>query len=636
MADIKELFNNNFIQYASYVIRDRAIPEIKDGLKPVQRRILHTLLEKDDGRFNKVAKICGDVMSYHPHGDSSIYTALVNLANKELFIEKQGNYGNLLTGDGPAAPRYIECRLKAVTKEILYNPKITNYVPSYDGRGKEPLYFRAKLPIVLLIGAEGIAVGMSTFILPHNTNEVIDALIACLNKKDFILYPDFLTGGIIDIKDYNDGNGRLTCRAKVEVIDDKRLAITALPYGSTTESLITSIEKQVKLGKIKLTSINDFTSDKVNIELKTARGVSAKEVIPALYAFTDCQKTLYCNLLVIKENMPVNMSVTQVIEYHAEELKKILAEELKVEQGELQDKLHLRTLERIFIEERIYKNIESMKTEESVYKAVKIGFIPFKKELLREVTTEDIEHLLKIPIRRISLYDINKNRKEVEEINKRLKEIKNLLANITGYATKYLEGIRGKIEPVLLKRKTAITNIANIDAKKVVVRNLSLRYDAKNGYLGTGVYSLNEVLKIGENDKVIYIRRSGIYTVTACPDKVFVGEGLWYCGLADKEKLEKVLFTILYKDNKTHSLYVKKCRIGGYIMNKDYFLVPEDCEVLHIDTRESFTFTVYYKSDKRVKITKESFNSKEYLEKGVKAQGVRVSVKECESVEVYK
>ena len=350
MAYVKNLFDSNFIQYASYVIRDRAIPELIDGFKPVQRRILHTLLENDDGKFTKVANVVGKVMAYHPHGDASIYSALVNLANKEIFIDKQGNFGNMYTGDSASAPRYIECRLRPVTKEIIYNPKITQYVPSYDGRSKEPVVFRAKLPLVLITGAEGIAVGMSTQILSHNVHEVIEAEKACLRGEPFQLFPDFPTGGLIDCTEYKDGLGKIVARAKMDTSDDKKIVITELPYGSTSESLMDSIEKAARNGKVKIASINDFTADTVNIEIRLPRGVYVKDVVDSLYAFTECEKTVYCNLLVIKENMPVQMTVTQVIEHHAKQLVEVLHDELEFEKSELNEKLHLRTLERIFIE----------------------------------------------------------------------------------------------------------------------------------------------------------------------------------------------------------------------------------------------------------------------------------------------
>ncbi len=634
MSYVKNLFEQNFIQYASYVIRDRAIPELTDGLKPVQRRILHTLLENDDGRLTKVANIVGKCMAYHPHGDSSIYTALVNLANKELFIDKQGNFGNLYTGDGASASRYIECRLKPITKEILYNPKITEYVPSYDSRSKEPVTFRAKLPLVLITGAEGIAVGMSTNILSHNIHEVIEAERKCLRGEKFQLYPDFPTGGLIDVSEYEDGLGKIITRAKMDTSDEKRIVITELPYGTTTKSLMESIEKAAKSNKIKVASISDFTSDKVNIEIKLARGVYSKDVVDALYAFTDCEQAIYCNLLVIKDNMPVQMTCTQVIEYHSKQLIGVLKDELELEKAELMDKLHLRTLERIFIEERIYKKIELMKTEEAVIKAVKDGFKPFAAELLRPITDEDVDHLLKIPIRRISLYDMSKNKEEVKAINNRIKEINRLLKHIVEYAISWLDGIEKKLASDTTKRRTKITNIRTIDVKAVTKRDMPLKYDEKSGYLGTGVSGGEEKLKVTPYDKVLYVRKSGIFSVSESPDKIFVGPGLWFCGMADKESLSKVLFTIIYREPETQYVYIKRCKIAAYIMNRDYFFAPDGMEVLHIDTRKTFSFTLNYVKKPRVKVLTEKFKASDYEEKSLKAKGVRVVAKEVQTVTV--
>ena len=634
MSYVKNLFEQNFIQYASYVIRDRAIPELTDGLKPVQRRILHTLLENDDGRLTKVANIVGKCMAYHPHGDSSIYTALVNLANKELFIDKQGNFGNLYTGDGASASRYIECRLKPITKEILYNPKITEYVPSYDSRSKEPVTFRAKLPLVLITGAEGIAVGMSTNILSHNIHEVIEAERKCLRGEKFQLYPDFPTGGLIDVSEYEDGLGKIITRAKMDTSDEKRIVITELPYGTTTKSLMESIEKAAKSNKIKVASISDFTSDKVNIEIKLARGVYSKDVVDALYAFTDCEQAIYCNLLVIKDNMPVQMTCTQVIEYHSKQLIGVLKDELELEKAELMDKLHLRTLERIFIEERIYKKIELMKTEEAVIKAVKDGFKPFAAELLRPITDEDVDHLLKIPIRRISLYDMSKNKEEVKAINNRIKEINKLLKHLVEYAISWLDGIEKKLASDETKRRTKITNIRTVDVKAVTKRDMPLKYDEKSGYLGTGVSGGEEKLKVTPYDKVLYVRKSGIFSVSESPDKIFVGPGLWFCGMADKESLSKVLFTIIYREPETQYVYIKRCKIAAYIMNRDYFFAPDGMEVLHIDTRKTFSFTLNYVKKPRVKVLTEKFKAGDYEEKSLKAKGVRVVAKEVQTVTV--
>ena len=635
MAYVKNLFDSNFIQYASYVIRDRAIPEITDGLKPVQRRIIHTLLKTDDGRFTKVANVCGKVMAYHPHGDASIYTALVNLANKDLFIDKQGNFGNMYTGDSASAPRYIECRLRPITKDILNtNPKITQYVDTYDSRDTEPLAFQAKLPLVLIMGAEGIAVGMRTYIMSHNIHEVIDAERKCLRGEKFQLYPDFPTGGLIDVSGYEDGLGKIVTRAKMDTSDDKKIVITELPYGSTTESLCNSIEKAVKNGKIKATSIQDYTSDKVNIEIRLQRGVYTKDVVDALYAFTDCEQTIYCNLLVIKDNMPVQMTCTQVIQYHAKQLVGILKQELELEKAALLEKLHLRTLERIFVEERIYKKIENQKTEEGVIKAVMDGFKPFKAELIRPITVDDVDHLLKIPIRRISLYDMNKNKQEVQAINDRIKEINRLLKHLVDYAISWLDGIEAKLDGITTRRRTQITNINTVDVKAVSKRDKPLRYDEKSGNLGTEVSGGEEVLKVTPYDKVLYVRKSGIYSVSECPKKIFVGPEMRYCGLADKESLSKVLFTILYRDPATQYVYIKRCKIAGYIMNRDYFFAPDGMEVLHVDTRKTFEFKLNYVPKGRIKKLTESFKAGNYEEKSLKAKGVRVVSKEVKDIEV--
>lgn len=634
MDYIKSLFDKNFLEYASYVIRDRAIPDLEDGLKPVQRRILHSLFEMDDGKFHKVANLVGHCMKYHPHGDSSIGGALVVLANKDLFIDKQGNFGNIFTGDSASAPRYIECRSTPLAKELLYNPDITKYVPSYDGRNKEPVVFRAKLPIVLAIGAEGIAVGMSTKILPHNLKEIIEAEKACLSGKKFNVYPDFPTGAYVDVSGYQDGLGKVLVRAKLDTSDDKRIVIRELPFGSTTESLIASVENAARSGKVKISEINDFTTDKVEIEIKLQRGVYTDDVIDALYAFTECEQSISCNLLVIKDNYPVQMTVTEVIEYHAKKLVQILQEELELEKKNLIDRLHLRTLERIFIEERIYKKIETMKTAETVIKAVLKGFEPFRDQLIRDVTEEDVDRLLKIPIRRISLYDISKNREEVAVINARIKEINKLLKNLVAYAISVLDGMLSRLDPVLSKRKTEISRFTKVDVKEAVTRDISLRYDEDTGYLGTSVSGGIELFKVTPYDRVIIMRHSGIYTVMDVPEKIFVDKGMWYCGFSEKEILNKVLFTVIYKDGKTGFPCIKRCRIEGYILNRDYKIAPDDAEVLLVHQKESFTFTVFYTPRPRLKTLEKTFKAQEWPEKGLKAMGVRLANREVQTVEL--
>ena len=616
MDYIRSLFNKNFLEYASYVIRDRAIPDLEDGLKPVQRRILHTLMEMDDGKFHKVANVVGQCMKYHPHGDASIGDALVVLANKELFIDKQGNFGNIMTGDSASAPRYIECRATPFAKDILYNPEITNYVPSYDGRNKEPTAFRAKLPIVLAIGAEGIAVGMSTRILPHNIREIIEAEKTYLVGKKVKLYPDFPTGGFIDVSGYEDGLGKVLVRAKLDTSDEKRILIRELPYGSTTESLIASVESAARSGKVKISEINDFTTDKVEIEIKLQRGVYAADVVDALYAFTECEQSISCNLLVIKDNYPVVMTVSDIIADHTKRLVKILREELELEKRNLTDRLHMRTLERIFIEERIYKKIESMKTAEGVISAVLKGFEPYAEELIRDVTEDDVDRLLKIPIRRISLYDINKNRAEVAEINARIKEINKLLKNLIDYAISVLDGILAKLDPVATRRHTEIARFTKVDVKEAVNRDLSLRYDRSTGYVGTSVTTGDEIMKVTPYDRIIVMRKSGVYTVMDVPEKLFVDKGMWYCGFSAKEELSKVLFTVVYRDGKTGYPCIKRCRIEGYILNRDYLIVPDDATVLYVGTKDRFTFTVKYTPKARLKTLEETFKAQDWAEKG--------------------
>ncbi|MDR2185151.1 MAG: DNA topoisomerase IV subunit A [Treponema sp.] len=637
MAYIRNLFDKNFLEYASYVIKDRAIPDLEDGLKPVQRRILHSLFEMDDGKYHKVANVVGHCMKYHPHGDASIGSALVVLANKEYFIDKQGNFGNILTGDEASAARYIECRATPLAKEVFYNPKLTPMVESYDGRNREPVLFPAKVPAVLVMGAEGIAVGMSTKILPHNIIEVLEAEKACLAGKKFQLFPDFPGGGMVDVSDYRDGNGKVLVRAKLDTSDPKRIVIRELPYGSTTESLINSVESAAKAGRIKIQSINDYTTGAVEIEVKLARGVYSRETVDALFAFTECEQSLSVNLLVIRDGLPAIMTVTGIIKYHARQLVKILTKELELEKKELQDKLHQRTLERIFIEERIYKGIEKMKTAKGVEDAVISGFKPFLKEVgPRGISAEDVERLLKIPIRRISLYDINRARTEMEEIQARIKEINGHLKNITAYALQFLDGLIGRIaaneELGRGARRTRVGKFDKIDVKEVAKRDLELRYDKKTGYLGTAVPG-ELVAEVSPFDRILTIRKGGTYSVTDLPEKSFVGSGAWWIGVADKEMLADTVFTIIYKEAETGYPCIKRCVIEGWIMNKDYSLVPEGAAVLHADTRSKFTFTVRYKPKPRLKVLQETFKAQDYLVKGLKAGGVRLAPREAVSVE---
>ncbi|MDR0512126.1 MAG: DNA topoisomerase IV subunit A [Treponema sp.] len=637
MAHIKDIFNRNFLEYASYVIKDRAIPDLEDGLKPVQRRILHSLFDMDDGKFHKVANVVGHCMQYHPHGEGSIGPALVVLANKGLFIDRQGNFGNIHTGDGAAAPRYIECRAMPLAKDVFYHPKLTPYADSYDGRKREPVLFPAKIPVVLVLGADGIAVGMSTKILPHNAIEVLEAEKACLAGKKFELFPDFPSGGLVDVSEYRDGNGKVLVRAKLDTSDPKRIIIKELPYGSTSESTIASIEAAAKSGKLKIQGISDFTTENVEIEIKLARGVYAQEMVDALFAFTECEQSISVNLLVIKDGFPTVMTVTEVIKYHAKQLVKILTKELELEKQELLDKFHLRTLERIFIEERIYKNIEKMKTAEAVEKAVIDGFLPFKKEVgPRGVSSDDTEHLLRIPIRRISLYDMNRAKKEMTEIQERIGEIEGHLKKITAYAIGWIDSIIAKIKANEEfgggVRRTKAGKFEKVDVKEVAKKDLALKLDSETGYLGTAVTG-DMVAEVSPFDRILVVRPNGTWSVTDIPEKVFVGQGA-YVAVADKEALSKTVFTIVYKEAKSGYPCIKRCVIEGWIMNKDYSLIPDGAQMLFMDTREKFTFTVHYAPKPRLKVTKETFKAEDYNVRGLKAGGIRLAAKEVLKAEI--
>lgn len=635
MAYAQKIYRKNFLEYASYVIKERAIPDIADGFKPVQRRIIHSLMEMDDGKFHKVANVVGSCMKYHPHGDASIYESLVNLANMELLIDRQGNFGNILTGDSASAARYIECRLLPYAKRILYNPELTEYQESYDGRNKEPKAFPAKLPVLLVQGAEGIAVGMSTKILPHNLYEVLDAMSASLRGEVTSLYPDFPGGGIIDVSEYQDGNGKILARATLNTSDEKRIVIEEIPYGVTTEKLIASIEGAAKKGKIKISGINDFTTENVNIEIALPRNTYTQDVVDALYAFTDCEQSISVNLLVIQDGTPVILSVSEVIRLQGERLKEILRRELENEREHLLDRLHARTLERIFIEQRIYKAIEKMNTQQKVIDAVLKGFVPYREELSREVSLEDVERLLKIAIRRISLYDINKAKQEVDEIHQRLKEIAYHLEHIVDYALDTIDAMK-RNAPGDQDRKTRIVEFDKIDVRDAANRDLKVRYDVKTGYVGYEVKEGTSQCEASPYDRLLVIKKTGTYFVTDTIDKLFVGKGMRFCCLADKACLEKVVFTILYQDKQTKQIFVKRCQITQFIMNRTYELVPEGSKLLKLSTREDAEFFVVYKPKKRMKVFEESFPFSSFLVKGIKANGVRLTNKEIDSLRIRK
>src|SRR3989454_602404 len=504
--------DRGFLDYASYVIRDRAIPNLADGLKPVQRRILWALHEKDDGRLIKVSTVAGHAMQYHPHGNASIEDALVVLVNKRYLIEGQGNFGNIFTGDPPAAPRYIECRLTELARKELFNDEITDFVPSYDGRNKEPITLPSKLPLLLMLGTEGIAVGMSSRILPHNFPELIEAQIAILNKQPFKCLPDFQTGGLMDARGYKDGAGEIKVRAKIKIKDESTVSIKEIPPTTTTESLMASIEDASRKGKIKVKSVNDFTSEDVEIEVKAPSGVSAEQLVDALYAFTDCEVSISSRIVLIKNNRPVEMTVSEVLRENTAQLVETLKRELELRESKLLDELHFRTLERIFIEERLYKKIEQSKTNEAVLAAVHEGFKPFRKELLRELTDPDIDRLLQVRIRRISLFDINQHRQEMEKVTADLAETRKNLKNLTKYVVTHLQALLAKYGP-LYPRLTKSSRYDEVDAKEVAFKAFKVAYDRESGYVGHKVSGQEFQVECTKFDKLILVFKDGHYQV---------------------------------------------------------------------------------------------------------------------------
>ncbi len=571
MSQLESLMKDHFIEYASYFILDRAIPELRDGLKPVQRRIMHTLFKMNDGRFHKVANVIGDTMKLHPHGDASIGDALVVLANKDYFIERQGNFGNLLTGHSAAAPRYIECRLTQLALDTMFHPTLTEMVPSYDGRNEEPVALPTKLPVILMTGAEGIAVGMATKILPHNLPEIWKAQIAVLQKKKFALYPDFAQGGLMDVSGYEDGAGKIEVRAKIESKDRKTVVIRELPFGTTTEGLISSIENSVQKGRVKISSIDDFTTDQVEIELSIARGSDAKEVIPQLYAYTDCSVSVSSNLNVIDNRKPVQMTVTAITLALTEALKNQLKRELEYDREQLIDRKHWLTLEQIFVEKRVYKDIENKKTSDAVRKAVWDGMQKHKKLFVRPMVDEDVLRLLEVRIRRISAYDIERNRKEIEDIDRKIKAIERKLKNMVKTTIDYLQGMLatyGEQYP----RRTKITEIQAVDKRSVARQNLRLSFDKKSSFFGTEVRGDLFKLTVSEFEHVLGIAKDGTYRVMNAPEKVFFTGPMIYGELFDPDSGTE--FIVVYRD-KQKMAFAKKIKIEKFIRNREYRLIKD-------------------------------------------------------------
>ncbi len=625
MDDLKHQMKDHFIQYASYVILDRAIPNVTDGLKPVQRRILETLWRLNDDKLHKVANVVGQTMQLHPHGDAAIYEALVNLANKDFVLDKQGNFGNIFTGDPSAASRYIETRLSPLARETLFNPDITDKILSYDSRNMEPVTLPAKIPLLLMQGADGIAVGMSTHILPHNFSELLEAEISYLEGKDFRIYPDFPTGGIMDRSQYDKGQGKIKIRAKIEIKDAKTLVIREICYGTTTETLIRSIEEAAKKGKIKIESINDYTSRHVEIEIKLPRGQYAEELIDALYGFTECEVSLTSQVIVIKDGHPWETDVHEILKYNADQLVEFLKKELQIERDRLLEKIFYKTLERLFIENRIYKKIETVKTLEGIHQALETSFKAFIKQLLREPKHEDREKLLQIPIRRISQFDIDKNKEEIALLEENLREVEKNLKNVKKFTIDYLKRLidkYGKDYP----RKTRIKAIEEIDKRAIETKKIKIGFDPATGFFGTKV-SGPVKLECTNFDKVILFYKNGTYQVVNIPEKQYAEKVAWVA-IADK----KTIMNVLYRNKETGQAWAKRFIVEQFILEKSYHYIDDLGELLYISDDPKATVEVQFVPQANQKLKKILYPFKDTLVKGAQARGIRVANQKVKKV----
>ncbi len=708
MADVETLYDRYFLEYATYVVKNRAIPEIDDGLKPVQRRILHTLFEIDDGKYHKVANVVGQTMQFHPHGDQSIFGALVSLANKDLFIDKQGNFGSVLTGGQASAARYIECRLTPLAREVLLSPEITEYVDSYDGRAREPVVFPAKIPVALILGAEGIAVGMSTRILPHNPIEVMEAQVSCLKGEPFHLYPDFPTGGLMDVGEYEDGNGRVYTRARLEPRDDGVVMVRALPFGETTESLMKSIEEAARSKRIAVKGLTDYTTGDVEIEIRTDPGAETGDILRGLYAFTSCEVAIAANLLVISDGHPRVMTVTDMIRHSTDRLLEILEAELKIEERDLRARLRARRLEQVFIENRVYKDIEDVEDIEGVYTAVReaiakyspvsttaravdrgmnelsdappeirdaarsllttvyrslafehygpsremiarnldaIGHGPeeyrrLARSLLSAIrhemtatrrmaavedmitadnlTKEDLDRLLDIPIYRITRYGIDRAEAEMREIEGQLQAVLHNLHHLTDFAIDFLEQlIRGYRDEH--PRRSEVKPFTPIDERDAAVRDLVLRYDTETGYMGYTIESGQPLFNVSLYDRVVIVRSGGVAGVHNTLDKMYVDLDILYCAMEEPGRV----FTVAYRDLEGFAC-IKRCTMDRCRINQLYELVPGDSELLAFTAEADPEIVLITRDSETQRETREYRKAEEFSIRSHRARGDRI------------
>ena len=604
------MYKEWFLDYASYVILERAVQDITDGLKPVQRRILHSMFDLEDGRYNKVANIVGHTMQYHPHGDASISDAMVQIGQKELLIDMQGNWGNIYTGDKAAASRYIEARLSKFALEVVFNPKTTNWQLSYDGRKKEPIHLPVKFPLLLAQGAEGIAVGLSTKILPHNFNELIDGSIKYLKGRSFKLYPDFQTGGSIDIKNYNDGNrgGRVKVRAKVEKYEKNIIIIKEIPYGTTTASLIESIIKASEKGKLKIKKIEDNTSSEVEVLVYLPSGSSIQKSIDSLYAFSQCEVSISPLCCIISDNKPHFLGVREILKISTDNTKDLLKKELEIQLTELENQWHTISLERIFIENRIYRDIEEKTTWDDVISTIDNGLEPFKNRLKRDITVDDIKKLTEIPIRKISKFDLDKVKEKLVNIEANIEEVKNNLEHIVEYTIQYFTHLKkqyGKDK----KRKTLIEEFDDLDKKKISIKNQKLYVNREEGFVGTSMRKDELVCDCSDLDDIIIFTEDGIMKVIKVDSKVFVGKNIKHISLFNSDSKNKI-YNLIYRDGKNGTSFMKRFKVSGVIRDKEYDLTQgkDLSKVLYFSVNnvdEADVVTVYLR--KKASLRKDKF-----------------------------
>ena len=636
---VSGMYQNWFLDYASYVILERAVPHINDGLKPVQRRILHSLKELDDGRYHKVANVIGHTMKYHPHGDASIGDAMVQVGQKELLLDMQGNWGNVATGDRAAAPRYIEVRLTPFALDVVYNKKITNWSASYDGRGKEPVTLPVKFPLLLTHGVEGIAVGLSTKILPHNFNELIDSSIKVLKGVKPRIYPDFYSGGSADFSNYNDGlrGGKVRVRAKIHQEDKHTLIVSELPFSTTTTSLINSILRANDKGKIKVKKVEDNTAEHVEIAITIPSGISPDKTIDALYRFTDCEVSISPLSCIIEDDRPKFLGVSEILKQSTEHTLNLLKQELEVNLSELQEKWHFASLERIFIENRIYHKIEELDNWKEIIATIHKELKPHTKNLLRDVTDVDVERLTEIKIKKITKFDLNKANEELLKLEAKIEEIKGYLANLTDYAIDYFKNLKTKYGKGK-ERKTEIKTFESIDATKVVVANKKLYINKEEGFIGTAMRKDEFVCDCSDIDDIIVFKKDGSMQVVKVGSKVFVGKGIIHCAVF-KKKDERTIYNMIYKDGKSGVSMMKRFPVKSITRGKDYGLTKSEkgSKVLYFTANpngEAETVTVHLKKLAKLKTLKIDVDFAELAIKGKGSGGNIVTKKTVRKVEL--